>query len=443
MTLKPLTRNLFAVNSRAPLLLTSEMFGELMTYHQVMPSIVDFISLFGEQSQPNDLNFSGFSAQPIATKPLDGRAVQELGRSGKQYQLCYNLKCVKLKTSHPTDFTFDEWSIRQAVIHHQFDVVGGNSFWLVVKGGMDLELQRRFKDLMGDKAPSECGSFGTPEESFRSTLFAHLMYCLWAREDWRGYIAWLERSVDRESQSAVWGRAAYVNVLKKYTAQDIQELQIWEEAAGQAIAALEGNIDVISALLEFYEGVAKDKNFTVQGDCAGAVASFAAQVKAINIQFAMEVKRTQALVKSVSDRRELVIQHLQSQSAIRMEKVSHRMEREQTMMLIITIVTLIYLPATFVSTFFSTDIIKYQGADSPGGSFSETAMVRWLQVTIPLTFLTGLGAWVGRKALQRGWASENETPHMRSYPPHEIQGWHGRIKQLLMPPRPLLPYNEK
>ena len=32
-----------------------------------------------------------------------------------------------------------------------------------------------------------------------------------------------------------------------------------------------------------------------------------------------------------------------------MEKVSHRMEREQTMMLIITIVTLVYLPATFVS----------------------------------------------------------------------------------------------
>lgn len=163
-----------------------------------MPDIVQFISLFGEQSQPNDLNFSGFSAQPIANKPSDGKAVQGLGRSGKQYQLCYNLKCVSLKTSHPTDFTFDEWSIRQAVIHHQFDVDGGDTFWLVVKGGTDLELQRRFKDLMGSKSPSECRSFGTPAESFRSSLFAHLMYCLWAREDWRGYIGWLERSVDQE-----------------------------------------------------------------------------------------------------------------------------------------------------------------------------------------------------------------------------------------------------
>lgn len=173
------------------------MFGELMTYHQVMPAILDFISLFGRQSQPNDLNFSGFRAQPIATASLDGRAVQGLGRSGKQYQLCYNLKCVNLKTAHPTESTFDEWSIRQAVVHHQFDVNEGNALWLVVKGGRDLELQRRFKDLMSDASPTECRSFGTPEQAFRSSLFAHLMYCLWAREDWRGYISWLERSVDR------------------------------------------------------------------------------------------------------------------------------------------------------------------------------------------------------------------------------------------------------
>ncbi|KAK7948476.1 uncharacterized protein PG986_009362 [Apiospora aurea] len=422
-------RNLFAVNSRAPLLLTPEMFGELMTYHGVMPNIVQFISLFGQQSQPNDLIFSGFSAQPISTKSFDGNTVQGLGRSGEQYQLCYNLKCVNLKTSHPDNFTFDEWSIAR-----QSSTI--NLMWM----------KETLSDLMSAKSPPECRSSGTPEESFRSSLFAHLMYCLWSREDWRGYIGWLERCVDKESRSAVWGRAAYVSALKEYTPQDIQNLQIWEEAAGQAVAAIEGNIDVISALLEFYQDIVKDKSFKAQGDCALEVASFTAQVKAINVQFAMEVKRTQALVKSVSDRRELVIQHLQSQSAFRMEKVSHRMEREQTMMLIITIVTLVYLPATFVSTFFSTDIIKYQDAGSPGGSYSETAMMRWLEVTIPLTFLTGLSAWVGRKVLQRGWEQENEPLYMHSLPPDEGQGRFGRFgrfKQVCMQPGPVLPYSEK
>lgn len=88
---------------------------------------------------------------------------------------------------------------------------------------------------------------------------------------------------------------------------------------------------------------------------------------------------------------------------------------EAIIMRIITIVTLIFLPATFVSvslrctflrltyrlpeqTFFSTDIVKYQGQDEDG-SFSRTAMFRWLQVTLPLSALTlGIGyAWYLRQ----------------------------------------------
>ena len=65
-------------------------------------------------------------------------------------------------------------------------------------------------------------------------------------------------------------------------------------------------------------------------------------------------------------------------------------------MRIVTIVTLIYLPATFVSTFFSTDVVKYQGQDGgPGeGVYSSTAMMRWLQVTLPLTAATLTVAWL-------------------------------------------------
>jgi hypothetical protein len=105
-----------------------------------------------------------------------------------------------------------------------------------------------------------------------------------------------------------------------------------------------------------------------------------------------------------------------------MHKIGVMSQKEAIAMRVITGVTLIYLPATFVSvskaafvigltlnawkTFFSTDIVKYQnqrGDDASGsssipngnmsnGSFSEVALVRWLQVTLPLTMLTlGIG----------------------------------------------------
>lgn len=44
-----------------------------------------------------------------------------------------------------------------------------------------------------------------------------------------------------------------------------------------------------------------------------------------------------------------------------------------------------------MKTFFSTDIIRYQGQDGEvpaEGTFSKMALYRWLQVTLPLTFVT-------------------------------------------------------
>ena len=101
--------------------------------------------------------------------------------------------------------------------------------------------------------------------------------------------------------------------------------------------------------------------------------------------------------------------------------------KEAVTMKIITVVTLCYLPATFVSvcqllhdladenanliqTFFSTDIVKYQTDSSNDssktnamsmGSFSALALTRWFQVTIPLTFLTLLAGWIALKSSGR------------------------------------------
>ena len=100
-------------------------------------------------------------------------------------------------------------------------------------------------------------------------------------------------------------------------------------------------------------------------------------------------------------------------------------QKEAIAVRIITWVTLIFLPATFVSvsarnvfainlagadlskTLFSTDIVKYQdqnnfGQDSWGQSFSIVALIRWLEVTLPLTALVlGLAGMFFRQSDQR------------------------------------------
>jgi hypothetical protein len=175
------------------------MLTQIFTYHQVMPIYLNFISVFGAQSEPRDLRFSGFREQTTLASPPRGPAVIELGRSGRQFQLCYNLKCVALKSEDPKRIELNEWSIRQAAIHHQFDVVEGTTLWIVTKGNEDIK--ERFKELTGKDGREEDKSFATLEQCFRSSFAAHLLYCYWATEDWGWYIRWLEDVLEDQVSS--------------------------------------------------------------------------------------------------------------------------------------------------------------------------------------------------------------------------------------------------
>jgi hypothetical protein len=116
-----------------------------------------------------------------------------------------------------------------------------------------------------------------------------------------------------------------------------------------------------------------------------------------------------------------VSQYLQNQSTERMELLNKRMENEAVLARIFTNIALVYLPGSFVSvscsesemeiiaqrltsyiqSFFSTDVVKYQGQEKPEGAFSRVALERWLEVTIPLTILSFLLVWWNQAWLER------------------------------------------
>jgi hypothetical protein len=193
---------MYGENSRTHLKITKDMITKILTYHQVMPVYLDFMSVFGEYSDQRDLRFSGFREQSLMNETQRGLVAPGLRRSGRQFQLCYNLKCASLVKADKEVPMSNEWSIRQAAIHHQFDVIEGTTLWIVTKGHLDL--QQRFKELtVRDGRPEDILSFDTPEDCFRSSLAAHLIYCHWSTDDWRGYIRWLEMVIEHEVSAII------------------------------------------------------------------------------------------------------------------------------------------------------------------------------------------------------------------------------------------------
>jgi hypothetical protein len=172
------------------------MLNLLLSFHQVMPSYLDFISAFGLQLEQRDARFSGFHEQTTLSVPEMKRPVMpQLGRSGRGYQLCYNLKAVVDKGKKGKD---KDWSKRQAVIHHQFDVDKGTALWICTEGRKTSGLFDRIRDLTSDPKRPEDWSYGTKEQSFRSSLASHVTCCHWSTEEWRTHMTWLEETVEKE-----------------------------------------------------------------------------------------------------------------------------------------------------------------------------------------------------------------------------------------------------
>lgn len=165
-----------------------------------MPAYIDFMLVFGAQSDAKDLRFSGLREQICLKAPSKEHCIPELGRSGKLFQLCYNLKGAQFKKRSNENIKLDAWSIRQAVIYHKFDVEYGTTLWILTKGGLDL--LERYEELTGSKGRPEDKAFQGPESCFRSSLAVHLLFSYWSTEDWRWYIRWLEDVLDQEVNSS-------------------------------------------------------------------------------------------------------------------------------------------------------------------------------------------------------------------------------------------------
>jgi len=162
----------------------------------VMTGYLDFIFVFGSQTEPREIRFSGFREQTSLSNPARNPILPSLGRSGRLYQLCYNLKAVACLTPADTNTKKAQWEICQAACHHQFDVEEGTTLWIIAKG--DRELKDRIQEMTGVHGRAQDRAFDAPLECFRSSLAVHLLQCNWSVEEWRWYIQWLENVTELE-----------------------------------------------------------------------------------------------------------------------------------------------------------------------------------------------------------------------------------------------------
>lgn len=169
---------------------------------------------------------------------------------------------------------------------------------------------------------------------------------------------------------ALLGHRGERDAYEIYTGRDIQKLQIWHESVCDIIAVLESNVEVLSSMATFYRNLQAKKDFPLANLCGDDIDDFVEELDLITSGFKMQISRGKSLRQRTMERSELVRlprkttslppwrlivpclqvkQHLANQASDRLERLNRNMEKEAIVVRIITIVTLIYLPATFSS----------------------------------------------------------------------------------------------
>jgi hypothetical protein len=293
-----------------------------------MPSYIDMVSIFGSQLDAKELRFSGFREQTILSNPAQGLVIPGLDRSGKHFQLCYHLKTVDCTSPSTTSRQEKAWSIRPATFYHQFDVVYGTTLWIVTKGEVE-DIKKEVQDVTGINGRPTDRAFGTPKECFVSSLSIHLLYCNWSTRAWRGYMEWLEYRVDiavskafeilpsdtveanvyNQTDLVVLGPRTFDGgnqVRREYTPKDLQIAQFLEDKVNETMMVIESNLEVLTKLSKYYEGLVNNDEFPLRQTCANDIRAFATQVSDMIYDLKVQVRRAKLLVRTTSDRKTLV-----------------------------------------------------------------------------------------------------------------------------------------
>lgn len=127
-----------------------------------------------------------------------------------------------------------------------------------------------------------------------------------------------------------------------FVTADVQDLEYLQEKIDEAIMEMESNVEVMGSLQSFYIRLRENTAFDLKTRCANDIDAFARELQNLMSNFKLQISQAKGLFKRITGRAELVKHH-------RLERLNQHMEHEAIVMRIITIGTLIYLPATFVS----------------------------------------------------------------------------------------------
>ncbi|KAF1940154.1 hypothetical protein EJ02DRAFT_406954 [Clathrospora elynae] len=376
---------------------TKELFEQLLDSCNVFPRFNEYIIGFGIKKSDSEVGPPPLKFRPLCTTRSNAY---------RGFECSYILRYVEF-TNRPGGKK--PWSLRQFATYHRYKSSQWSpcSTWILVGASQRTELRldqytRSIKDLI-QANPFEL----------------HVIFLDTAIASWRPYLVYLTQLVNYQSDKAIGiminddenGDEQFLSI----EAEDYQDLKQIEDEISDLMLCLESTLDTVSTLKEMYGKFhlhPEDNNSMQDSQYQSIYASdavvFALEEQAREVSYTR--KKAETLISKVQNTRTLISSLLERQSGhninqqitalhklerqgqdenVMMRQLAEKSSHDSSSMRILTIITMIYLPCTIVSNFYSTQFVQSKELDS-GNTTLEYSTNAWLffAISIPLTLFT-------------------------------------------------------
>lgn len=377
-------------HSYSPLKITHDLFETLMLEVCVSSQFKDYVLYMGEREREVE----------IAPPRLRWRAIPSHSpASFTSYQCMYGLRFVELNGRGNLKKPTSQWSLRQSAVYCNFQSTQANSVWIFVTPPKLAE--GRLEDYL-----RACSRTSAP-----SPFDIHLLLLDTVTANWRPYLVDLSAEIDKHAAQSLGASPDDQGPFTMAECGERQALMILDEKIKNAALVVKATADNAKAQLASYRSIKHLEESRDPFETDPVSFMYLEQLRELELlstRIDALRSRLQGITKVVSIFLDLAngiaLQNLAKESGKEneeMRKLSERMHeltkksmQDAAAVKVLTILTLIYLPATVVSNFFSTSFVNSEPASGVGAHIT-ISRDWWIfaAVSIPLTLLT-LYVWL-------------------------------------------------
>ncbi|KAF7596890.1 hypothetical protein BBP40_011935 [Aspergillus hancockii] len=350
-------------NSMRPLGITEQAMRKLINLYGINATFLDLVVSFGDKPQSSDAGYGGMTVRH---------------RDDGSYDLQYLF-------AYAEDYTSQgkvSWTIRQSCIFHRYNPAGTGDLWIFLHAKPRSKMQQQIE------AEVTTHTAGVPKTWFSMHLRALSAYM----GNWR----WCIRSLGEEIEKTV-DIALTLDLSRAENDKDGLIRLLTPQYLGDKLLPLSSRLHVaLSTIrkLEELNTLFQTKGFVTEDESQRAADEMA--YYATNLEGCLKsVEVLEGKVKGISDLLAVALdlkgQTVANEINTKMVDLTIEGFDDNATVRVVTLVTLIYLPASFVSTLLGMNLFDFEGPNGEGFRMSDQFWI-FVAIAVPLTLLT-LGSW--------------------------------------------------